>query len=248
MLSDIAFCIKTHERPDYCRRAVGSIREKYPAANIYVADDSRKTRRYREADETFELPRDVGLSAGRNHLVGHTTEPYLLFLDDDHVVGEDTDVEKMHVVLEAFPEIGLAGGLFLNDGENPHSFHGQLEVRGDELVHYRNGEGPEHLSNGVGPIERVDITHNFFLARRALFEDVRWDEDLKLAEHTDFFLRLKETGWEVAYLPDVAIEHYPGGGTKYRRDRRRAFEWKDRTLEKHGLEKWTRFGRTICEV
>ena len=42
-VGDIAFCLKTFERPKAAQRCVDSILAMYPAAKIYQADDSRKT-------------------------------------------------------------------------------------------------------------------------------------------------------------------------------------------------------------
>jgi hypothetical protein len=44
--------------------------------------------------------------------------------------------------------------------------------------------------------------------KKELFKDIQWDNDLKLAEHSDFYLRLKnDTKWKVAFVDKVLAEH-----------------------------------------
>ena len=54
---------------------------------------------------------------------------------------------------------------------------------------------------------KCDIVQNFFMAEtNAVRQKVAgWDEDLKLIEHADFFMRAKEAGLVVAHTPDVLV-------------------------------------------
>ena len=69
-----------------------------------------------------------------------------------------------------------------------------------------------------------DIVHNFFVART---DDVRavggWDEDLKLDEHEEFFLRVMQRGFGVAYIPDVTVRHWCARSEHYRKYRDRDY-------------------------
>jgi len=55
--------------------------------------------------------------------------------------------------------------------------------------------------------EYSDIVLNCFLAKTEVFKDFQWDNDLVMVEHTDAFLRLKETKWKVVYTTEVECEH-----------------------------------------
>ena len=55
--------------------------------------------------------------------------------------------------------------------------------------------------------EYSDIVLNFFLAKTEIFKDIQWDNNLPLVEHTDFYLRLKNTKWKVVYTQEVECEH-----------------------------------------
>lgn len=53
----------------------------------------------------------------------------------------------------------------------------------------------------------VDVVANFFIAKTEKIRALRWDGDLKLGEHQDFFLRAKQAGLKVATCSDVKVYH-----------------------------------------
>ena len=70
-----------------------------------------------------------------------------------------------------------------------------------------------------------------------MFNDIGWDENIKITgEHTDFFLRLKNKKWKVAYLPNVEIGHEKQNDAEYKQLRSRK-EGLVYLLKKHGLRK-----------
>src|SRR5690606_19855956 len=89
------FGIVTFQRHEKLVRLVNSIRAKYPAARIVIADNGRKLparpaelAAELEGCHTVVLPFDCGLSAARNFLISHTGamsgRPDLVILDDDY--------------------------------------------------------------------------------------------------------------------------------------------------------------------
>jgi hypothetical protein len=59
------------------------------------------------------------------------------------------------------------------------------------------------------PYFESEYVLNFFIAKKEMFNDIRWDNELKLVEHSDFMLRLKTTKWKAVYTPTVMVEHHP---------------------------------------
>ena len=71
-----------------------------------------------------------------------------------------------------------------------------------------------------------DYVLNFALFKREVFDDIRWDNELKImGEHTDFYLRLKETKWKVAYTPDVRAIHQQHLHNKEYREMRKRYDF-----------------------
>jgi hypothetical protein len=65
-------------------------------------------------------------------------------------------------------------------------------------------------------MQKVDGVHytladqvvNFFIARKEIFSEVRWDERIKVEwEHMDFFLNLAKTKWKAAVCLDAKAVH-----------------------------------------
>ncbi len=166
------------------------------------------------------LPFNVGVSAGRNALVDRTSRPYLLLLDDDRVFTEGTRIEALLDVLDADPSIGVAAGSSVDNGTDLISYEHNIRVK-HRLIHYYP-VGPATMPIGGHPCRLAQGVHNFALFRREVFASTRWDEELKSMEHTDFFLRLSETGWKVVHVGDVSVAHFhesPPGYDSFRYDR-----------------------------
>ena len=61
--------------------------------------------------------------------------------------------------------------------------------------------------NGV-ICRKADLIHNFYAARREVYLLSPCDPRIKVCEHLDHFLRLKERRARVFYTPEAAVDHY----------------------------------------
>lgn len=150
---------------------------------------------------------DKGLSWGRNYLVSQVKTPYYLLLDDDFVFTPNTKVE---LLLDRIKDHDIVGGSLFQDGEIRH-YEGRYELK----------EG--HLKYIPSTTEPLDFVFNFFLAKR---EVTGWDERLKMAEHTAFFLSNKGR-WKIGYEPQCIITHMPKKEGQYLLYRNRAWKYFD---------------------
>jgi GT2 family glycosyltransferase len=237
-MKDIAICIPTFERPESCQRAVDSIRQFYPDVPVYIADDSRKPGEF-EGAVTYHYPFDIGVSAKRNWLIERSTEKYLFLMDDDQVFRQKNTLEVLFDTLKT-TDIHICGTELIEHG-NFLDYHGDINII-DQILHYVPhkciGKDCGIVKNRYGRrFHDVQIIPNVFLAKREVFDKVRWDNRKKLAEHTDFFLQAKKHGVKVGYSPDVFLEHFRGNcPTKfYEMMRRRARQWLNQTAEEWGF-------------
>lgn len=223
MSSDIervTLIISTFERPAQLDRLLESIRVRYPRIPILIADDGVKPRQL-DGYAVYALPFDRGVSAKRNLLLSQVDTDYFVTLDDDYLFTDQTSLERMLPLMMAWD---IAAGHVEGD-----EFAGKLVREGDTLRYERGG-------NSAG---EVDIASNFFMARTESVRAIGWRNELKLAEHTDFFLRARHL--KVCYVPEVRIGHQPGGNPRYLRFRDRAFAFKRRFMELHGLRRLIEF-------
>ena len=257
--TQVDFCVPTFKRPKAVERLLLSIAAHYPLANIYVADQNETLDRefYGQLGDKLakvglvkdisveQLPYDCGLSYARNQLVLNSPSPYKLILDDDHVFTTQTDITKFVRLLEAHPRAGIVGGRVTHNGrDQPFEFN--LEKTGDTLMQVADGQELEE-ENGVR-YKKTGCVHNFALMRKTLFDHIRWDPELKVTEHMDFYLRMKEVPYYILYTPDVLIEHPPVERDGDYEGLRRRTEFLARMLRKHGARRVRYLNGDVREV
>ena len=108
---------------------------------------------------------------------------------------------------------------------------------GAELQLRRGSHGG--VSGFADVCSRHDIVLNFFVARADALRRVRWDAQLKLGEHQDFFLRARDAGLRVASCPTLAVALHvqDHSDSNYKRKRMREFLYLRRMLEKHNYRR-----------
>ena len=221
---EVAICIKTYMREALLLRSVKSILSICPFKHrLYIADDGPisddKARLYDELRAkghiVLELPRDSGISYGRNQLVRASTEPYILLIDDDIVFSASSDIAILADVLAAEPKVGIVAPVLRNEGNafgayfvNENYARG-LDLRREGSLIVRVPSAKIVLKAGAAEFIHADQVVNCFLARREVFDSVRWDDRIKVEyEHMDFFLSLKLDGrWMATVAQNAAAIH-----------------------------------------
>lgn len=229
-MENCTFLIKTFERFYCVKRLVRSILKKYPEAKILIADDSQKSckayferQRYGGNIRVFELENDCGLSAGRNYLIDQVKTEYFVLLDDDFVFDDKTDIDRAVQILKE-KNLDILGGYIRNytDIHNAVSF---LKYIVQTIIHY------EKPANYIGTINHdtdnktlninyirkqfphyidTDFVLNFFVAKtNSIRMHNRWDEALKLQEHTAFFFTAKKKGLKIGFSNEFSVQHKP---------------------------------------
>jgi Glycosyl transferase family 2 len=224
-LEECTFIIKTFLRPQCAHRLIDSILSRFPSSPILVADDSPAPIS-REEVTVFHLPYDCGISYGRNFLLDRVETPFLVNCDDDVVLTDQTDLGRLlepvsHNVFD------LVASHFIN-GDTRLVWEGIFDRKGDVLSLLPDNRGE------IDGILRYDMCHNFFAARTDRIRDLRWDNDLKVGEHTDFFLRAKGR-LRVGVNPTTSVLHLPESTPEYQRFRSRLDEFRPIFMQKHGL-------------
>jgi hypothetical protein len=185
-LDQIDFCIKTYKRPKALARLRASIERFYPGAHITVNGQP-------------------DICEGRNALARDTQRPFLLFLDDDFEFTNSTTVLGLLAQIRTGPQmIDICGG-------------GVEDVTPGGNV-LRNSGGNFRLENRTLYLECcekddpgfrgfVQMVPNFFIARRGVFDKVRWRFGLG-AEHADFFMQADAEGLLTYQDRRFTILHY----------------------------------------
>jgi glycosyltransferase involved in cell wall biosynthesis len=201
---------------------------------VIVADDSPSLPDFigpalqRFQVELHHLTFNVGLSAGRNYLVDQVTSPYFVLFDDDLLVIEDDFIEEM---LDSLKRNGATiTSASVEDGPGKRWF-GHFTV--EDHVLWRN----YYLTNL--PEFQCRFCPNFFVANTEHFRKhkICWDEQFKIEEHDDFFLRFPST-LKVFHLKKAMIRRSPHRleNPKYNEFRYSNEPYKKMFLRKYGLK------------
>jgi len=193
LMKNITIIIKTFIRPDCCICLVESIIKKYPKISIIVADDGDESPDLSSYSNVkyMKMPFDSGVSAGRNLLMDNVKTKYYLSVDDDMVFTESTNLEIPYKILEENCEIDMVGG-----NVNNIIYHGLLE-KVDDVMNFYKKKVKKYINNY--PI--YDIILQFYLVRTDKIVKIKYDPELKIVDHMEFFWRAKNS-LNITYIGD----------------------------------------------
>lgn len=240
--NNVSIIVKTFEREENLKNLLDSIQKTIPESIVIVCDDSREPyapricKLYEHLSiSCITLPYDSGLSCGRNALLGAAKTDYIVLCDDDFIFDARTNIPKaLELMLNKDVDI-LGGALY-----NIKSFFKKRGVY-YSMVGYFEDEN-EYIKTRIknncrSKFVRCDLVQNFFIAKRlVLLENNGWNPSLKLAEHGEFFYRMKNSGVRVAFSSAWGAVHNHIGNENYDSFRKRDYE--GAALRAIGVNKW----------
>jgi GT2 family glycosyltransferase len=244
-LSDVSILLKTFLRDEKLFRSISDIRKNMSDLHMIIVDDGEQTEEkseiyydlIRDGHTIIILPFDSGFGAKSNAGIQALVRPMLLISSDDFnhsPASVKLGVQKMLEVLDQNPELSIVSGRLANRG--PYEFH-LLEENGIVT------ECPirPFLSQYYAGYVECDVTVNYSLIRKEVFEKVRFDDEEIIGEggHGAFFYDVKKAGLKVAYVPGVEIAEQTGRDSdRYREYRHRACGPSRKCFEKRNIRKW----------
>lgn len=196
--------------------------KKIKSLKLKVQNDSSKLK-------IVENTENVGFSAANNIGVKEARGRYVLFLNSDTVVYENT-IDGMGEFMDKNKDAGAATCFVrLPNGKLDDAAHRGFPTPWRALSHFSNlsklfrraqlfaGYSLGHLD--LNKTHEIDaLAGAFMLVRRGAGEQVGWwDEDFFwYGDDIDFCYRLKEKQWKIYFVPQFEILHYKGasGGIK----------------------------------
>ena len=191
---------------------------------VILCDNASKDDSTREAAHRFPSLRlrknidNLGFAVAVNQGLSMAQSDILLLLNPDCIVQPDT-LERMVAILDAHPEVGMAGCRILNpDGSEQRGCRRHLPNMGNSFSKAtgRQKEGRNidlhdtPLPREPQPVEA--ISGAFMLIRRTALESVGpLDEGYFLhCEDLDWCKRFHDQGWKILFVPQISIVHYQG--------------------------------------
>lgn len=220
-LRRVSVGVKTFLRDNKFTKTLTDIIVGMPEVEVVVADDgiidNRKKAAYTvlrmKGHKFIECPFDSGFGYKSNKIADAFTRDYLLIGADDF----DFEPRSVRNGIEALVDVLDKTDIDIASGRVRGPYEFTLEDLGDTIIEHR-----VRIEEPKPWYVDVDLTVNFSLIKRRVFEKVRWDDDVKISggEHGAFFTDVKRAGFKVAYVPGVQISEQEGADSdeyvKYR--------------------------------
>ena len=196
----VTIAVKTFERPTMIRRFVRSARRVFDG-RIIVADDSRSPATALGVGvDVLPLPFNSGVAVGRNAALDAGETEFVFVCDDDIVFTALTDLAVLLDYLDHNPQVGIVGVTLIDLPVR------KLVDRGESPLFAGTAEPLIPWGTIIDELPVVRKLAQVYLARTESLRRVRWDENLRMVDHRDFFSRA--SGELVAVLHDRVVAYH----------------------------------------
>lgn len=234
---DLSVVIVSYNTKDFLKNCLDSIYKtsKNFSFEIIVVDNASSdnsadlvSREYKDVI-LIKNSQNLGFSKANNLGVKKSTGRYVLFLNSDTLVYENT-LKYMIDFMDENNKVGAATCKLVMPNEKiDDASHRGFPTPWNSFTHFSGLAKifPKTKTFGGYNLGYMDFTTTheidalagaFMLVRRNAGKDVGWwDEDYFFyGEDIDFCYELKARGWKIYYVPEVSILHYKGvaGGIK----------------------------------
>jgi len=225
IIRDVTLIIKTFKRKPLLDILINSINKYYNGINIIILNDDIKEIQYPQYKNirVINTEFNIGVAKGRNILVSNVTTPYFLMLDDDYEFYKNTDISIMYNILENNSMLDIIAGVV-------DRLHYQTMKITDNEVTFKWGY---YRYDKKYDVYYTDVVSQFFMGRMETFKlrDIKWPENLKVADHSPFMYILKKIGGiGIGVTPSVQILHNKAKNTNNEYKKHRSIGAKEITF------------------
>jgi len=213
-----AIGVTTFLRDEALYILLDSILKYYSDTKIYIADQSGDVSPFKQTlyqglqnigHEIYFLDKDCGISYARRYLLQNSQEPLLVFMQDDFIVTENTDLHLMADFLNNNLDIAIVGGTVLPGVKGSYPLYKMFKLD-DKIIYMPLEYLLKIQATSWQQYENInfiqtDIMPDFTMWRKELYET--FDINVKTIEHSHTYLRAKERNLKIVYIPTVAIKH-----------------------------------------
>lgn len=230
-MASVSIIIVSYKVMHYIEQCIGSVRRSVPDAQIIVVDNNSGdgSVEYIESRcpgvRVIASPDNLGFGKANNLALELVETPYVLFLNPDTVVGEDT-IPACIAHMESHPETG-AIGVSMQYGNGRFALESRRSIP-TPYVSFCHMTGLGRLFPGSRKLARYHLTYldnsvecpievvsgAYMFARTDLVKRLGgFDPDFFMyGEDIDLSYRILKAGYSNRYLP-VPIVHYKGEST-----------------------------------
>ncbi len=234
---DLSIVIVNYQTFELTRDTVNSIlKYSYPFSyEIIVVDNASnddslaKLKDYfKDSVKFIESDENKGFAAGNNLALRQVDSDYILLLNSDTVVWENT-LEQVYNYMEKHPDVGACGcRVRLENGELDKACKRTFpNVKNSffRLFHIPNKSKDDNYNLTDLPDDEVYeidcLTGAFmFIKNEALKQAGLFDETFFMyGEDIDLCYRIKDAGWKIVYYGKSSITHFKGASSKKQKNK-----------------------------
>ena len=232
--TEICIGITTFLRDSSLFRLIASLLKYMPEFKLYIVDQGlknpKKEKLYSYLTEMGHIikyvPYDSGISLSRKILKDICQEPYLVYMEDDFVATEKTNLYKLKEILEENEDLGVVGGN-LQGYATTGAYSFFFDYADSKICYFpldylvgKNLNQWETTSKNTKFI-KADIVSDFTMWKKEVPNI--FDENVKVIEHSHVYLLIKyKTHYKVAFCPESEIKHlHSGESEEYNQFRKR---------------------------
>lgn len=162
----------------------------------------------------IESDQNLGFAKGVNLGAKNAKGDYLLFLNSDAQL-QDKNIFKLIDFLKTNQQIGIAGGLLLNNDKTPQRSFGKFYTLPVVVSMLIGGDKVEMINQSVKEQEVDWVSGGFMLISRKLFENIHgFDESFFMyIEDMELCYRVKKSGLGVYFYPLSSALHVGQGSS-----------------------------------
>lgn len=175
----------------------------------------------------IENTKNVGFSRANNQAITIAKGSYILLLNSDTIVQEDT-LQVMVNFMDSHPKIGASGcKVVLPDGSLDKACRRGFPTPQASFYHFlglsklfpNNTRFNQYQLGHLDPDKDYPVdclVGAFMLLRREVIEQVGLLDEMffMYGEDIDWCYRIKEVGWDIYYYPYTSIIHYKGASSR----------------------------------
>lgn len=234
-MNNIAILVTTFCRNELAYNIINSIQPSLNENCLLLIGDQNKNKLSLNPNWHYtyhlHLPFDCGLSKSRNILVrrAYQLDCNYCLISADSI--EFTDIYNFNPIIEFMENnnIGMVGF----EIKNRIYWNCDIHKRGKKIILDAPKKEPIYYNNIK--FQQCDMVRNFFLAKTSTLLDIAWDNDLKLAEHTEFFYRYSQK-YKIYFTDYIQAKYIKHSNAEYSKYRQRISYFRRLYQDKYGIE------------
>lgn len=228
----LSIIIINYQSKDYLKKCLASIKKHFGERNnpnfevILVNSDKKPLddfkKQYLFPIKTIDLKKNIGFGAANNLASQQALGTFLLFINPDTIL-TDSSLLKLVLLLEKFPEIGIAGPKIIEaDKKLPQPWTCGKKTSLLNII-FRNSINKPWNENKPTEVDWVSGTA--LIISKKLFKKINgFDEGFFMYfEDQDLCLRAKKDKKKIIFYPSAKIYHFNGKSWKNKKAKKKQF-------------------------